>query len=199
MDKEERFNKNINELISEDNFDRTFLNSIGKLAPSPRRLAFLIMVFMVFEYFLCITEAFNETLKLGLSIILPVIATLATMIFAGYALFQTLSSKETLILLLKNDSGKVSVFLDMNREFFILFVSYIALLVIGVVVYICLVSVPNDWELKIFPTSINTLIASTLMALYFMFVCHCIVELKSFIYDLYQCFKISVICKIFDN
>lgn len=201
---EKKYNANAIEslrlLFSEDTFYKVCRNSLKNIIPSYRRTIFLVFGFVVFwRLFYLNTNNIVVYSKTLISIILPCLVTLITMVLTGHAIFQAFSSKETLVALLQPNGKGDSIFIEMNRHVFITLISYVFAICLSLISYIIIVAIPETWECPYMTAKVNDNIAAGSLAAYLVFVLHIVIELKSFVYNLYQCFKVSVKCKIMDE
>lgn len=196
---DEKIKKNINDLFEEKSFTDIAKNSMGHLKPSAYRKCFLILFFIVCFVLLYFTDYFCIGVKNILNLLLPILATLLTMSFAGFAIFQVMISPESMKIFLKNNSGSKSLFLDVNLEYFALFILELVLLIVGVCLIIVLNLFPLGLRVSIFSNRINIILASGFVALYFAIFLDAIIEIKSFAFNLYSCFKLVALNTFFND
>jgi len=189
--------KSISELLEEETFRDAFNNALQHLLPSPKRRILLMAIFvLIWCTFFFSSGVFCIAIKNILTMLLPIIATLITMCFAGFAIFQAITSPEMIIIFLKHKSHNKSLLLDINSEYFAVFIMYLSLLIVGFCMYVFLNTIPEQWQWSKLPTIANTFFASTITSIYFTAFVDALFELKSFAFNLYQCYKITVICAI---
>lgn len=186
----EKLEKNLNDLLNEMTFANIAKNSVVHLRPSTHRLCFLAIFFVICFVLLFYTDYFCVGVKNILNLLLPVLATLLTMSFAGFAIFQIMVSPEAMRIFLENNSGNKSLFSDVNSEYFALFLMELVLLVIGIVLIIIFNLFPLGWRIPILSNNFNIILASGGISFYFTMFLHAVIEIKSFAYNLYSCFKL---------
>jgi len=118
------------------------------------------------------------------------------MCFAGFAIFQAITSPEMIIIFLKHKSHNKSLLSDINSEYFAVFIMYLSLLIAGFCAYIFLNTVPEQWQWSKLSTGVNTFLASAIASIYFTAFVDALLELKSFAFNLYQCYKITAVYAI---
>lgn len=124
----------------------------------------------------------TDTLMLGLFAIT----------FTGYALFQALTSGHTLISFLKERTKNMSKFEEFNLSFFSLTLGYLFIISIN---YILKISLPIivDFKLLNFLGSFKNNIVNISIYFYFVFNIFLLLEMRSFIFNLFQCFNVNAI------
>lgn len=201
QEKNDRLAKNIRKLISSNldmNSDDIIKKSLVPQIPSNRRVIVLLifsLIFFLIHYFLLIKdgkiiEKFTDILGSVNDIVVPTFAVIIT----GYAIFQALVNGSTLINLMVASEDKdedESQFDKYNFYFFGLSMLYLILMILNFLLIIFFKSVPEDWSLSFLPQRINNILASVLMTIYFTVLLNCLVELKSFVYNLIQCFALN--------
>lgn len=201
QEKNDRLAKNIRKLISSNldmNSDDIIKKSLVPQIPSNRRVIALLifsLIFFLIHYFLLIKdgkiiEKFTDILGSVNDIVVPTFAVIIT----GYAIFQALVNGSTLINLMVASEDKdedESQFDKYNFYFFGLSMLYLILMILNFLLIIFFKSVPEDWSLSFLPQRINNILASLLMTIYFTVLLNCLVELKSFVYNLIQCFSLN--------
>ncbi|PFI66509.1 hypothetical protein CN918_04085 [Priestia megaterium] len=201
QEKNDRLAKNIRKLISSNldmNSDDIIKKSLVPQIPSNRRVIALLifsLIFFLIHYFLLIKdgkiiEKFTDILGSVNDIVVPTFAVIIT----GYAIFQALVNGSTLINLMVASEDKdedESQFDKYNFYFFGLSMLYLILMILNFLLIIFFKSVPEDWSLSFLSQRINNILASVLMTIYFTVLLNCLVELKSFVYNLIQCFALN--------
>lgn len=197
--KKERLQANVTQLLDEQSFFDVLKNSVHHLKPGKIRLLVLVVFFVSCCFVLYFTDFFVVGVKNVLNLLLPILATLLTMSFAGFAIFQVMISPETMKIFMKNNSGEQSLFLDVNSEYFALFVMELVLLVIGLCLIIALNLLPIGWRISVLSNSQNIVLASLVVGAYFTICINTVIEIKSFAFNLYQCFKLVAINNLYNE
>ena len=143
----------------------------------------------------------DDTIKKFL-LVVEVSNTIALVMFGavimGYTIFQALAQGSTLKeFLLNNDSDK-SQFHSYNLSFFNTTVLYLFIIVINYILIVILKSIPEDWCIIYLSNNINNFIATTLISIYFLLNIYSLLEVKSFIFNLYKCFSINAVANTID-
>ncbi|PEI81405.1 hypothetical protein COM25_04520 [Bacillus wiedmannii] len=120
-------------------------------------------------------------------IIVPTFAVIIT----GYAIFQALANGSTLINLMAVSEAEKSKFEEYNLYFFGLSLLYLGIIILNLLLMLFFKNVPADWSLPFVSHQVNEIIASVLMTVYLGILMHSLIELKSFVYNLFQCFIIN--------
>lgn len=121
-------------------------------------------------------------------IILPIFAVIIT----GYAIFQAMVNSDTVVRLLRvKHEGKESKFEIYNLYFFGLSCSYLILIILNFILLIISKNIDPHWSLSRFSKSVNETISAMLISLYLSLILYFLIELKSFIYNLFQVFLTS--------
>ncbi len=200
----------IDRILEDSTFLSVFSSSFSCFLPSKRRFVFIItlgtMLFSFLSYSKITGENLNNIFDYSNTIILALLALLVT----GYSIFQALSSTESLITFFSAEDKKKSVclFIEYQRNFFSLSIIYIILICLNYIIlfmikalkenpidYICFHILSTSYISEI----IVNIITDFLLCTYFMVVLNSIIELKSFIYGLYQAFNIASIAKILNK
>ncbi|WP_209125161.1 hypothetical protein [Alkalihalobacillus sp. BA299] len=132
-------------------------------------------------------ESYRDFVKEVNEIVIPTFAVIIT----GYAIFQALVNGETLITLISMDSKERSRFAEYNYYFLGLSLLYLILIIFNLLALLIFKNMSKEWHLQFLSNKLNEGITSFLIAVYVTFVIHSLIELKSFIYNLFQCFNIN--------
>lgn len=192
----------ISDLTNEETFDQTVRNSLHCLIPSRRRGIVLGIYFIVMlvifnisppkEYVVLSNELFD--------LVIPIVLALLTIVFTGYALFQAFAVKSTLQIILLNPSrNEKSVFADMNHSFIVLFLAYLTILIFTMFTKVIFLLMPISFQLPFFTNKTNEFLCSIALTIYLTLLLHSFIEIKSFVYSLYQCLKINVCSVMLEN
>jgi hypothetical protein len=196
QDKRNELSKSLRRLADPDvTSDKILKDSLILQIPSRRRGLFLLLcstLFFVLYYgflikFGNIIEGLRDILGSINDIVVPTFAVIIT----GYAIFQALVNGSTLINLMTASDKDKSKFEEYNLYFFGLSILYLMLIILNLLLIVFLKTVPEDWSLPLVSNSTNNLIASLLLTIYFTLLIHCLVELKSFVFNLFLCFRIN--------
>ncbi|TGB04701.1 hypothetical protein [Halobacillus salinus] len=195
----EKLSGNANQLLEDLNFKSVFKNSISLLKPSRNRFLVIVgfaILIMILYYFVLINSVNGIEHALGIvNYVTTVSVAILALIITGYAIFQALATGETLIGLLKTNQGKRSYFLTYNNYFFAISLLYLTLLIVNFVLFVVLSGLPTDWALPYFSTKCNNMLYSLLMVIYLSFVFNSMIELKSFVFNLYSVFSTTAVQK----
>ncbi|WP_422487211.1 SHOCT domain-containing protein [Gudongella sp. DL1XJH-153] len=122
--------------------------------------------------------------------------------FTGYALFQAFVSGELLERLLIHKGEEKSVFEEYNLFFFRICFLYLILILINYIVLIILKNIPSNYTLQPLSYMTNSIVSIILIFIYLLIHIFSLVEMKSFLYNIYQAFNFNALnegVKIVDN
>ncbi|KUH43709.1 hypothetical protein M2E15_5942 [Bacillus mycoides] len=177
--------------------DQFVKKSLALQIPSMRRFLFLVVVSLAFfaiHYFLLVhSESYIENFTDLLGNINDIIVPTFAVIITGYAIFQALVNGSTLINLMAVSEAEKSKFEEYNLYFFGLSLLYLGIIILNLLLMLFFKNVPADWSLPFVSHQVNEIIASVLMTLYLGILMHSLMELKSFVYNLFQCFTINAV------
>ncbi|HDX9634859.1 TPA: hypothetical protein ROY20_002674 [Bacillus cereus] len=177
--------------------DQFVKQSLALQIPSMRRFLFLVVVSLAFfavHYFLLVhSESYIENFTDLLGNINDIIVPTFAVIITGYAIFQALVNGSTLINLMAVNEAEKSKFEEYNLYFFGLSLLYLGIIILNLLLMLFFKNVPADWSLPFVSHQVNEIIASVLMTLYLGILMHSLIELKSFVYNLFQCFTINAV------
>lgn len=173
-------------ILKENTFSKVFIGSIKTFSFSWRRFVILGSI----NFLLFFSSSFISIINLDKiykfidrsnSILLALLAIIIT----GYALFQAMISKEALAILAgnKDDITNQNSLNKMQHSTFITIICYIAFIIFNYMLLLFL----DLFNVKIF----NDITIYLLLSLYGTATTYLILEMKSFIYNLYQIFTIS--------
>lgn len=196
-DKNEKIIKSLKRLTEKNNnFDlyKEVLKSPIRISRVRCVILFLIMIIML-KKIISIGFA-NNTLELFLNIVsysnnfaIP----LFTLIFTGYAIFQALSNTETLTALLSVEENEKSKFEEYNLSFLCTAMLYLSVIGMNFIILIVFSGVSSTWYLSEFSNLTNNVIATILVCIYIILNIHALLEVRSFIFNLYNCFAINAV------
>ena len=191
---DDKIRSSLDSILSEKTFYQIALSSSIELKPSINRLSVLIMICIFFNLlFIYANEkdfyhGMHTILELSSAIILAILAFLITV----YTIFQAMLSTETLKTFLIQHSENQSLLIRYNHFFFILTISYLIFFICNFIVLSIGKIVPD--LIKIF----NFTFLKILSALYLTILVNMLVELKSFIFNLYQSCMLKNISQAID-
>jgi hypothetical protein len=198
MGDEERVAKqSVLELLRDIKSDKVICMSMKELKPSPRRMLFLSAIFIIIFILTYTNNSVLITIRVKeiINHITTISLTLLMMTFTGYAIFQALVNGKTLETLLKKRDKDISLFKKFNLMFMGLNISYLSIIIISFLLCIILENIPTNWHIQMFSSDVNNIIATSLLSCYLVFVLNAFVEIKSFLYNLYQCFTLHAYSK----
>lgn len=180
-------------ILKENTFSKVFIGSIKTFSFSWRRFVILGSI----NFLLFFSSSFISIINLDKiykfidrsnSILLALLAIIIT----GYALFQAMISKEALAILAgnKDDITNQNSLNKMQHSTFITIICYIAFIIFNYMLLLFL----DLFNVKIF----NDITIYLLLSLYGTATTYLILEMKSFIYNLYQIFTISSSAQILE-
>lgn len=154
-------------------------------------ILFNFILFVLFKQISAINFILEITNKLN-AIIIPIFTVLIT----GYAIFQALANGNTLIRMISvnhidTDNQKLenlSKFGVYNLYFYGLSIFYLSLIILNYLLSISIGMVSEDWSLSFFSETQNEIICSLAITIYLIVVLNFLIEIKSFIFNLFQIF-----------
>lgn len=184
---------NLEKIWFDDTFKKLFINSISTIKPTPKRSVILLFVFVcIYIFYITVSVKVNnavdstrEIVNTINSFIIPVFAVIIT----GYSIFQALTNGRTLLALLKANENEKSKFQEYNYFFFSISILYLIIIILNFILSILLNNIPNSWYIKYFSIEANNKLFAFLTSIYLVFIFNSLVEMKSFIYNLYQVFS----------
>ncbi|WP_433618759.1 hypothetical protein [Paenibacillus cellulositrophicus] len=185
--------KSINSIFSDDSFNKLLLNSISLLKLTRRRkwglcLFWVLLLVVYMSVFINHIDAIKSTKDI-IGNVQSILISLFAIVITGYAIFQALTNGKTLIAMLKTNAENMSKFQEYNYFFFSISVLYLFIIILNFVMSIFLNNIPDNWSLSFLDKKINDIFYSVLMSLYIVFILNALIEMKSFIYNLYQLFS----------
>ena len=179
------------EMPFEDILKRAFYT----IKPSKKRISVMIIIFilMLCPSFIIIKsnntiEILNEIIKTSNDILITIFG----VIFTGYALFQALINKKTLEVLFLNKGKKEILFDEYNLFFFEFIIIYLLVIVFNYIIYLFLTIIGLGYSnLLVEFNNLIIIIFAICISLYITIIISLIIEVKSFIFNLFQCFNLS--------
>lgn len=173
-------------ILSENTFSKVLIGSLKTFSFSWSRFVILgVINFSIFFFSSFISmislEKICKFIERSNSILLALLAIIIT----GYALFQAMISKEALAILAGNKDNitNQNSLNKMQHSTFITIISYILFITFNYILLLFL----DIFSIKFF----NDITIYSLLSLYGTVATYLILEMKSFIYNLYQIFTIS--------
>lgn len=202
-DNKSHFLKAINDILKDNTSLKLLLNSLPYLKLSFKRLISLIILWIIiyFSYISFFVNYINgvESSKEILNSIYVVIIPIFAIIITGYSIFQALTNGRTLMALMKASDNEKSKFQEYNYFFFSVSMLYLFIIITNFILSIILSGLPKDWYFPYFTSSVNNQIFSILITTYIVFVLNALVEMKSFVYNLYQLFSSHAVASTIDQ
>lgn len=110
----------------------------------------------------------------------------------GYALFQALTSGDTLISFLKQRDDEMNKFEEFNLSFFALTLGYLLIILINYLLKITLPIIKDNEWINLFGYYKNAIITICIF-IYVSYTIFLLLEMRSFIFNLFQCFNVNAI------
>ncbi|MEG2917841.1 MAG: hypothetical protein RR851_07930 [Clostridium sp.] len=186
--------RNVEELTKEKKFWEITKKSLRMLKPSITRMRILVIIslIMVIPIINCIdSNKTTITIVKCIELSNDIIKDLFAINFTGYALFQALASSNTLKQLLSSNGREMSVFKEYNLFFFGISILYVVIILTN---YLGLM-ILNMMDLSSVDIN-NTLKYASIFVTFNMYIiinAFAIIEIKSFILNMYNCFNISAV------
>lgn len=194
--------ENTKSLLEDKDSIKIIKESIITIKPSKMRvIVLLVILLLILKPIINLSNSqdtikdFMEIINLSNVIIIPIFA----MTFTGFALFQALASKSTLKQLLLNKVEDKSMFKFYNLFFMGINMIYLYIIVLNFILIIALKNIPNSWSIPQLPKVYNDIIACVLISLYISVNLFALTEIKSFLYNIYQCFSLNAASNVIDE
>lgn len=187
LDDEQKNNikKSLKTSMQEESFCLVMKGSYKSFKFSVHRMVFLLIAFAIsFIYSSYYTSLNSSAIEKIVERSNTIILALLAIIITGYAIFQAMASKTVLTFLsaYTDSNSNESVFNTMQHTTFFMTMNYIIIIVIN---YLLLTI------LDIFTShTFSGMLTFSLMVLYCAYISYWIVEMKSFMYNLYQIFQV---------
>lgn len=114
-------------------------------------------------------------------------------IFTGYVFFQALINNELLVRMIndkvKKKDGEISKLQETNEEFVYLMMTCAVSIIFNLFLLLCFGAIPDDFAV-LKNEVYNIIIAVILLCLYFSYIFYFMWEIKSFIFNIFQLFKL---------
>ncbi|EPB8218819.1 hypothetical protein ACSW9K_07025 [Clostridium perfringens] len=180
-----------------DLFKRAFFT----IKPSKKRILFFICVFFIMlypSYFIIVSGETLQTINLVLDKANTIILSLFAVGFTGYALFQALINRNTLKILFVSKGKKYSLFEEYNLYFFSMTIAYLCIIIFNFIMIIFTIAIKPEWFSIEMKRVLNP-ICIAFISLYLSVIVSAVVEIKSFILNLFQCFNISATSQMIEE
>ncbi|MEK5645858.1 hypothetical protein BK138_32245 [Paenibacillus rhizosphaerae] len=185
--------ESIKNILGDNSFNKLLFNSIAMLKLSRRRKLGLVLLWvLLFVLYMLVFNKHIDAIKSTKDIVgnaQSIIVSLFSVVITGYAIFQALTNGKTLIAMLKVNREKMSKFQEYNYFFFSISLLYLFIIIINFITSIFLNNIPDKWSLSFLDKKTNDTFYSVLVSLYIVFILNALIEMKSFVYNLYQLFS----------
>lgn len=195
--RKEDFIKSIKEIIGikEESSLNMLLKTSSLFKISFRRSIFLLVTFIVLFFVignLLFVEKQATKIVTDLTtdlntIIIPIFAVVLT----GFSIFQALANKSTLQILISVRQEDESMFVTYNKYFYGISFVYLILIIVNLILQFIFKNISSNWQLSIFPQVLNERISAVLISFYLVVIINFLIEIKSFIFNLFQIFLTS--------
>ncbi|WP_261134392.1 hypothetical protein, partial [Bacillus sp. Marseille-Q3570] len=110
-------------------------------------------------------------------------------IITGYAIFQALANGNTVLQLIAiNHEGKLDKFTVYNLYFYGLSIFFLFIIILNFILLFTFKYIPSNWSLKFISKGTNEYISASLITFYLIININFLIEVKCFIYNLFQTF-----------
>lgn len=180
-----------------DNFGKVVLKILARaVSLKTIKRVFIICIICLALLPLIYTVSKSETTYKYIEVLISstdtIMISLFGFTFTGYALFQALTSGHTLISFLKQRSNNMSKFEEFNLSFFSLTLGYLFIIAINYILKIVL-PIMNDFNILNFLSINKDTLVTTSIYFYLVFNIFLLLEMRSFIFNLFQCFNVNAI------
>lgn len=198
-DGNEKITAAIEDLLSDNKSNTLIVDTLSLTMPSKKRSFILMVLFLILFtlYILVFVKHGNPILnsikvvEMVNNISIPIIAVAVT----GYSIFQALVNGNTLITLLTVNDKEYSKFKKYNNFFLGFSILFLVIIIANFLINIALVNLSPNWSLPLFTAPINNVLYSLTISLYITFILNALIEVKSFIFNLYSIFIINAASK----
>lgn len=187
----------LRKMLEPQSSDQIMLESFESLKPTKKKIKkflFICLVALIPAFLIGYSEDTIDLFENSVEKINTVLLAIFGIVFTGYVFFQALVNDDLLIRMLnykteKNGKDK-SKLQETNEEFVQLMMLCLFFILLNLFLSLCLEAVPNDFVCFERRTHNNAL-AIPLLNLYFFFVFYIMWEIKSFIFNIFQLFKMN--------
>lgn len=184
--------KNIS--YNHDSFEKVFITMCKRFISKKNKVRIcklFIASIPILIIFLSINKS-DKTYDHGINLVQTsnnLIIPLFGVLFTGYTIFQAFTSGQMIISLLSVNTKEMSQFEEFNINFFEVLIVYLSIIVIN---YIILVTAPILYDFYIANPEIKLNIKHIfpiIVYIYFFINMYALLEMKSFLFNIYQCFN----------
>lgn len=154
------------------------------------------MVCLIPAILMGVSLSTQEDFLEGVEIVNSTIVSIFGVVFTGYALFQAFINNELLLRMVNDgDADGKNKFQETNDTFAELMILCVISIIVNILLKLTINSLPVDFILfdrKFY----NDMVAIVLLQLYFVFTANILLELKSFIFNIFQLFNLHAGTKI---
>lgn len=201
--RKEELIKNLKEMqrYKDITFSKLLIRAFYTIKPSKKKLTLLIIIFigMLYPGYMIIES--DSTINILSQIIEKsntVIMALFAIVFTGYALFQALVNRNTLKNLFVSKGTKYILFDEYNLYFFELAILYVFLIAFNYIFNIIVLTINPNIIPALYKNILNIFL-NGFISLYVTIIFFSIIEIKSFILNLFQCFNISATSSMIES
>jgi hypothetical protein len=186
---------NLKDLTKEKEFSGAIGEGLKVIKPSVRRCICIIVILILISAPIYNIIASNDTIDKFISIFETsddIVKNLFGITFTGYALFQALIGVNALKQMLINKIGKHSNFKAYNLYFFTLCIMYLTMILFNYIVLLIIKNSDIASISKLFLDTPKNIVLFALATAYIAINLFAISEIKSFLFNMYLCFNMSV-------
>ena len=175
--------------------NRILFDALKMFIPTKKeigRFFVTVMLSLILTYFIAISYDTVSIFRNSVEIINNVILSLFGIVFTGYALFQALIEKEMLVRMLQSTvvvgNEEKSKLQESNELFAKTMMMEFICIVINIFLLLMLFCIPEDFTVFYYKTW-NDIAAGSGMAVYFYMSFVVLIEIKSFIFNIFELFN----------
>ena len=192
---------NLLAMLHFDSFDKVILSALHELCLSKRRIILLLLLSPLTFYISYCVGFIDDSIEKATFVIEStntIALSLLAIVLTGYAIFQALVAGATLRNFLSQETEKKNLFKSYNDFFFLIAIQYLFLVIINYILILFLKVIPGNWSAPYISDYNNNLITTVFLGLYLLYTINSFLEMKCFIYNLYQCFTTNAIAQAAD-
>ena len=185
----------LQKMLEPQSSDQIMLESFESLKPTKKEIKkflFICLVALIPALLIGYSEDTIDLFENSVEKINAILLAIFGIVFTGYVFFQALVNDDLLIRMFNSKTEKngkdKSKLQETNEEFVNLMMLCLFFILLNLFLSLCLGAVPNDFvcfERRIY----NNALAILLLNLYFFFAFYIMWEIKSFIFNIFQLFK----------
>lgn len=185
----QKITESIKKILDETKFDIVLKKAIGGLYPSIKQCIFYLII-GIFLFFSTQEISFSKVIPEIINNSNEVILALLGIVITGYSIFQAMLSSESLCFLLGNNERvrNKNLFSAYQHNFLAQSVFYVLFLMINFLLLNIFLLYPRV-------LSSSYIFLKIFLIIYIIFNLHAILEMKSFIYNIYQSINLASIIK----